>query len=87
MLNTKAFANAAAIVMGVWVVFCALVSYIMPDLLFAIAQSWMHTVNLSVAKTTFNPDLGLLLLGFVSATSLTWLTTYATIWLYNRWTK
>ncbi|MBI2018438.1 hypothetical protein HYS96_01905 [Candidatus Daviesbacteria bacterium] len=87
MLNAKAFANAASAVMGIWVVVCALVSYIAPDLLFTIAQSWMHTINLEVAKTTFSPNLGLLLLGLVSATGLTWITTYGTISLYNKWVR
>lgn len=87
MLNAKAFADAAATVMAVWVVACALLSYIAPDLLFAIAQSWMHTVNLETVKTTFSPNLGVLLLGLITASGLTWVTTYATIVLYNQWEK
>ena len=87
MLDAKAFANAAATVMAGWVVACAALSYIAPDLLFSIAQSWMHTINLEVAKTTFSPNLGLLLLGLVTATGLTWVTTYGTFSLYNKWAK
>lgn len=87
MLNAKALANAAATVMGVWVLACALLSYLAPDLLFSVAQSWMHTINLEVAKTAFNPSLGSLILGLVTAVALTWVTMYATIALYNRWAK
>lgn len=87
MLNAKAFANAASAVMAVWVVACALLSYMAPDLLFSIAQSWMHTVNLESAKATFAPNLGSLILGLVSAVGLTWITTYGTISLYNKWAK
>lgn len=87
MLNAKAFANAAATVMAVWVIVCAAVSFVAPDLLFSVAQSWMHTINLEVAKTTFSPNLGSLLLGLISAAGLTWVTTYGTIWFYNRWSK
>ena len=87
MLDAKAFANAATVVMAVWVVGCALLSYIVPYLLFNIAQSWMHTVNLESVKATFSPNIGTLLLGLVSATGLTWITTYATITLYNRLTR
>ena len=87
MLNAKAFANAAATIMAIWVIVCALLSYLVPDLLFAVAQSWMHTINLDVVKTTFSPDLGSILLGFVSATGLTWVTTYALIETYNRLAK
>lgn len=87
MLNAKAFANAAATIMAVWVIGCALFSYLMPDLLFSVAQSWMHTINLEIVKTTPALDLGSLILGLVTATGLTWVTMYGTIILYNRWSK
>ena len=84
MLNAKAFANAMSVVMAVWVLGCLALSLIVPDLLFSVAQSWMHTINLSVVKTTFNFDLGSVILGLITAVGLTWVTTYATIWFYNR---
>ena len=87
MLNAKAFANAAAAVMAVWVVICALLSYLIPDLLFAVAKSWMHTINLETVKTAFNPDLGSLILGLVTATILTWVFIYSVIEIYNRLAK
>ncbi len=87
MLKSIAFANAAATVMVIWVVSCALLSFLTPDLLFSVAQSWMHTINLNVVKTTISPDLGSIILGLVSAVVLTWVTTYGTIELYNRWAK
>lgn len=87
MLNAKAFANAAATVMAIWVVACALLTYAAPDLLFTVAQSWTHSMNLEVLRSTFTPNIGSLLLGLVSAVGLTWVTTYATIALYNRWSK
>ncbi|MDO8487377.1 MAG: DUF5676 family membrane protein [Candidatus Curtissbacteria bacterium] len=87
MLNAKAFANAAATVMAVWVLACALLSFLAPDLLFTVAQSWMHTINLESVKTTLNPNLGFLLWGLITATGLTWLTTYSFAKLYNRFTK
>lgn len=87
MLNAKAFANAAAIVMAIWVVVCVLLSYLMPDLLFAVAQSWMHTINLEGVKTAFTPDLGSLILGLVTAIGLTWVFIYSVIEIYNRLTK
>ena len=87
MLNAKAFANAAAAVMAVWAVACALLVYVAPDLLFTVAESWTHAMNLEVLRSTFTPNLGSLFLGFVSATGLTWVTTYGTITLYNKWAK
>ena len=87
MLNPQVFANATAAVMAVWVIACLALSIIVPDLLFAIAQSWMHSINIDAVKTTFNPNLGSILLGFATAVGLTWITTYAVVWLYNRWAK
>lgn len=87
MLNAKAFANAASAVMAVWVVFCAVLSFIAPDLLFTVAKSWTHNMNLDIVRASFNPDLGTLILGLVSAYGLTWVTTYITILLYNRLAK
>lgn len=85
MLNAKAFAHATATIMAVFYVGCAILSYFAPDLIFSLAKSWMHTVSLESVKTTFSPDLGSLLYGLVTITILTWVTTYATITLYNRW--
>lgn len=87
MLNAKVFANAAATVMAIWVVGCALFAYVAPDLLFTIAQSWTHSMNLEALKTTFTPNAGSLILGFVSAVGLTWIIIYITIVLYNKWVK
>lgn len=87
MLNEKAFANATAVIMAIFYVACALLSFIAPDLIFSLAKSWMHTVSMESVKVAFSPDLGSLVYGFVSATVLTWVTTYATIALYNKWAK
>ena len=87
MLNAKAFANATAVVMAGFYIGCVVLSYISSDLLFTLAQSWIHTLNLEAARTTFMPDLGSMLFGLITAVGLTWLTTYAVIWLYNRFAK
>ena len=87
MLNANAFANAAAAVMAVWIITCALLAYVAPDLLFTVAQSWTHAMNLEILRSTFAPNIGSLLVGLVSAVGLTWLTTYGTITLYNKWVK
>jgi len=41
-----------------------LLSYIAPDLLFTVAQSWMHIISLETVKATFNPNLGSILFGY-----------------------
>ena len=87
MLNAKAFANATSTVMAVFYIACVVLSYIGSDLLFSLAQSWIHSLNLEAARTTFSPNMGSILFGFITAVGLTWITTYATIVLYNRWAK
>lgn len=87
MLNAKAFANAATVVTVVFYVICALLSYAAPDLIFSISRSWIHSINLESVRAPFNPDLWLLLWGLVSLAVITWVTTYATIALYNKWAK
>lgn len=87
MLNPKAFANAVSIITAVWFVGCWLLSLLIPDLIFNIGQSWMHTINLSAVKTTLTLDPGSFIVGLVTLVGLTWVTTYATIVLYNKWAK
>ncbi len=87
MLNAKAFANAATVVMAVFYVVCAVLSYLAPDLIYSISRSWMHTINIESIKSTFTPDMGILVWGLVSLSALTWATTYITIALYNKWAK
>ncbi|MCL4354438.1 DUF5676 family membrane protein [Patescibacteria group bacterium] len=85
MLNAKAFANAVTVVTAVFYILCALVSYAMPDLVFTIANSWIHSLNLNSIRSTEILPLGTLVLGLVTISVLTWITTYVTIVLYNRW--
>lgn len=87
MLNAKAFANAVTIVTAVFYIICAALSYFAPDLIFSISRSWMHTVSLESVKTAFNPDLGTLIWGIVTISVLSWITAYATIYLYNSFKK
>lgn len=87
MLNAKAFANAVTLVIAVFYIVCAALSFIAPDLIFSISRSWMHTINLESVKAPFNPDLGTLVWGIVTISVVAWVTTYATIYLYNSFKK
>lgn len=87
MLKEKEFANAVTVVsLGVYVV-CRVLSLIAPDLLFSVGTSWFHTFSLGSVKTVAPMDLGTFIFGAVSLAVLVWVTTYATIALYNRWAK
>lgn len=87
MLNAKAFANAVTAVTVAFYVACVLLSSLAPDLIFGIAKSWMHSINIESIKAAANPSFGSLLWGLVTLGGLTWVTTYGTIWFYNRWAK
>lgn len=87
MLNAKAFANASTVVVLALYVVCRIASLVAPDFLFGIAQSWFHTFSVESLKGTEPLVLGVFLFGGVSLAVLTWVTTYVTIVLYNRWAK
>ncbi len=85
MLNAKAFANAVTAVAAIFYIACWLLSLLAPDLIFSISQSWLHTINLEGLKTTAAMSFGTAILGLISLSLLAWVTTYVTIWLYNKW--
>lgn len=87
MLNAKAFANAVTVVTAIFYVVCWGLSVLAPDLIFTIGQAWAHTVNLESVKATATTEPTAVLFGLVSISVVAWITTYATIWLYNKWAK
>lgn len=87
MLDAKAFANAVTIVAAVFYVACVLVSYLFPDFLFSMAQSWVHSLSLNALKTNSSISFMSTVWGLITLSALSWVTTYATIQLYNRLKK
>lgn len=87
MLNAKAFANATTVVTAAFYVVCWILSAITPSFVFSMAESWMHSINLSSLKSAAPMPMGTVILGLISLSVLTWITIYATIWLYNQWAK
>lgn len=85
MLNAKAFANAVTVVTAVFYILCLLVSYVAPDLLFGVAESWVHSLNLESLKAETVISMGSAIWGLITISAVTWATTYITIALYNRW--
>lgn len=85
MLNAKAFANSVTVVTAVFYVVCLLFSYAAPDFVRSIASSWMHSISLEGFKTNTGLDLVSAVWGLVTISVITWVTSYAVIWLYNRW--
>lgn len=87
MLNAKALANASTVVSLAVYVVCRIASLVAPDLLFSVAKSWFHTFSIDSLKGTTPMDMGAFLFGGISLAVLVWISTYATIQLYNRWAK
>lgn len=87
MLNANAFANATASVAVGFFIVCRVVAWLAPDFLFQIGQSWVHTVELESTQVTGSFAFGPLLLGLVSAAVVTWVVTYVTVVLYNKWSE
>jgi len=87
MLNSKAFANAATIVTAVFYAICATLSYVAPDLIAGIGNSWVHSLNLEAIKISAKPSLGTLAFGLVTISAVTWITSYIFVEIYNRLAK
>ena len=87
MLKPVAFANAFALVgLGLYIG-CRILTLIVPDLLFAVGQSWFHTLNLEAVRGAASMDIGAFLLGGITFGALAWITGYALAYLYNNLEK
>ena len=80
-------ANALTIVgLGLYVG-CRIAALIVPDLFFAVGQSWLHNFNLNAIKAVPTFDLGTFLLGGITWGVLVWVTAYSATSLYNKLAK
>ena len=86
-LNVVPLANAAAFVALAAYLICAALSFVAPDLLMWVFQSWAHSLALEPLRTTgpsFRPLE--LVVGLVTFGGLVWLAAAAVARLYNAWT-
>lgn len=83
MLNAKAFAHAMTVVTAAFYVICLLLSSLFPDIIFNIAKSWIHSISLESIKITEMIPINMMIVGLISISALTWITTYLTVKLYN----
>ena len=85
MVKPTILANTLTTVgIGLYVV-CRILTLLVPDLIFSVGQSWVHTFSLETAKTAQPFDLGTFLLGGITFGALVWITTYSAAALYNKW--
>lgn len=87
MLKSIPFANAVTVVTVVVFIICVLLAYFAPNFLYGIANSWFHGFNLQSVRTATPPPVNSVIYGLITMAVLTWVTTYVTIELYNRWAK
>jgi len=85
-LNQVATANALAITTGVLFVVCRIAVSLFPDLMFAIAQSWFHGIELSKISV-WNPSVSTFLLGLLSSVITVWLVGFTFVGIYNKLNK
>lgn len=83
MIYAKALAHGATSVMVAGYVVCLALSYVAPQVLFTLANSWVHVLNLEAIQATVAVSLGTVLWGLVSISILTWVWAYATAVAYN----
>lgn len=87
MVKPIILANSlTTVALGLYVV-CRVLSIIAPDILFNVARSWFHTFSLEALRGTTQLELGTFVFGAVTLAILTWLTTYVSATLYNKWSK
>jgi len=87
MLKPQALANAATTVGVVAFVICGIATFIAPDLVFGIAGSWAHSINLEAVRSTTPMSLGSFILGVITFGIYIWVITFAGASLYNKWAK
>jgi hypothetical protein len=85
MIKPIVLANALATVVGAGYILCRLVAAIVPEFLFNVGQSWLHTVNLAPLRTASPMPTRMFVLGLVTSVIVSWVTAYVTGELYRRW--
>ena len=87
MLNAKAFANAATIVTVIVSFVCWVITVILPDFAFNVANSWFHMINLDAVRTNTTASLEEAFFGFLTLGIVVWVTTYGFVEIHNRLIK
>ena len=78
-LNKNKFALAAAKVLGVWYVICALLVALAPNLAVKLFGWMVHLINLEPGVSF--PEV---IYGFIEVIILTYVSAYVFAWLHNR---
>ena len=87
MLKSAPFASAVTTVTASGFILCGLLAFLIPDLFWAIVNSWFHAINLDAVRATTPMSFGTFILGIVTFTIYIWVITYLAANLYNKWAK
>ena len=87
MLKTTAFANAAAVVTGVIYIVCLVLTWVAPDLLLSLSNSWVHALNLESLRSGKEIGIGTVVWGLATSTAFSWTVGYAFAYFYNKFSK
>lgn len=82
MKQQFAIANALAVTTAIIYILCRVLVGLFPDASFAIAQSWLHGIELSKSNT-WNLTFVSFMLGLVSSTITAWVIGYIFIKTYK----
>jgi hypothetical protein len=84
--NPTATANALAATTGIFFIVCRILVSLFPDLMFSIAQSWLHGIELTKLGT-WNLTLSTFLVGLISSIVTAWILGYVFANAYNYFNK
>ncbi len=83
-LNETALANTSGVLGAIFFLACYALVITAPDTYKAIAQSWMHGIDLNLV---WRPAAGNFILGIISFTAVSWITGWLFAYLYNKLSK
>lgn len=87
MKKPVVLANAVTLALLVFYFACALLSFIAPDFILSIGQSWAHILNLEAVRATTPLSLTEVILGAVTFGVSVWVVVYLAAFLYNKLDK
>ncbi len=81
-LDAKAFANASALIVGIFYVICVGLTIVAPNFLISLGNSWFHAIDLAKIKS-IDVTFGSFLFGLVSIVIVAWVADYIFAAIYN----
>ena len=87
MKKPVVLANAVTLALLVFYFACVILSFIAPDFLLSIGQSWVHTLNLEAARATSQMSISGVVFGAVTFGASVWVVVYLSAFLYNKLDK